>query len=115
MISWPPDDWLDLEPEEQEEHLTNECGLSIIEPFNFEYNHDFLTEKERELLKQFPKDDPEIPEYDEVLTLELIGARGQEVPERTAGVLLHGMAGDAEPVGRVFKTARFWCLRVKHV
>tara|TARA_R110002020_G_scaffold207256_2_gene412646 strand:- start:2551 stop:2883 length:333 start_codon:yes stop_codon:yes gene_type:complete len=101
-----------IEGDELEEHLASDCELTIIEPMQ---TAEYFTTQERELLAQFPKDQPEVPEYDEVLRLDLVGARGVEIPEKTASFLLGEMADEHEHVGKVFKTARFWCLRVKHV
>lgn len=107
------DNFWHLEGEELEEHLSSDCQLSIIEPMQ---TTEYYTEQERELLSQFPTDQPEVPEYDEVLTMDLVGARGTEIPEHTAKFFLFSKAEDkhGEHVGEVFKTARFWCLRVKY-
>jgi hypothetical protein len=103
----------ELSGDELEDHLANDCKLSIIEPMQ---TTEYYTEQERALLKQFPKDQPEVPHYDEVLRLDLVGARGEEIPRGTAANLLAYQAKNEghEPVGGVFKTARFWCLRVKY-
>lgn len=93
--------------------MANDCNLSIIEPYS--PPGEYLTPEERELMEQFPKDHPEPPEYDEVLTLDLIGARGTEIPKHTAENILYFQAEKHTPVGEVFKTARFWCLRVKYI
>lgn len=107
----PKNKYWDIEGEELENHLASDCELTIIEPMQTE---EYFTQEERNLLKQFPKDQPEVPEYDEVLTLDLIGARGVEISKHTAENILIPQAGKHELVGEVFKTARFWCLRVKY-
>jgi hypothetical protein len=101
------DNFWHLEGEELEEHLSSDCQLSIIEPMQ---TAEYYTEQERELLAQFPIDQPEPPEYDKVLTVSTV------LSEHTAKSMLYRMADfdHAEHVGEVFKTARYWCLRVKY-
>ena len=95
-----------LEGEELEEHLANDCSLSIIEPMQ---TTEYFTQDERELLAQFPRDQPEVPDYDDVLRLPLTCVTANYTLPKGAREL--GLV----PVGDVFKTARFWCLRVRYV
>jgi len=96
-----------LEGEELEEHLANDCSLSIIEPMQ---TTEYFTQDERELLAQFPRDQPEVPEYDGVYKLD------PSMTKMQAMTIFVSMlrADDSEAVGDIFKTARFWCLRVKY-
>ena len=102
----PKNKYWHLEGEELEEHLSSDCQLSIIEPMQ---TQEYLTEQEREWLAQFPADKPETPEYDDVIVVNVA------VNEHVAKTLLFRQAEDYEIVGKPFKTARYWCLRVKYV
>ena len=122
--------WADLTPEEQEKHLTEELGLSIIEPMESD-NHLELTEGELRMLDQFPTDysaciefdpahpdDLEVPDdyyralsepYDQVLTT----ARKGEVEALEALERKVQKAG-ATVVGKPFRSRHLWCVRVRY-
>ena len=96
-----------LEGEELEDHLASDCQLSIIEPMQ---TTEYFTQEERELMNQFPKDVPTSPDYDDVYRLD------PRLTDYQATVSFISMldADSATAVGEPFRTARFWCLRVKH-
>lgn len=96
----------EIEGEELEEHLASDCELTIIEPMQ---TTEYYTPQERELMAQFPKDQPEPPEYDEVLTKPLESKTAEE------DLLYDCAAHRYTAIGEPFKTARYWCLRVKYV
>ncbi len=103
----------EIEGPDLENHLTNECNLTIHEPEStlddmYSTTELFLEQADLDLLYQFPTDEPVPATYDGVML--------QSLENETAefDLLYECAAKSYRAVGEPFRTARFWCLRVSY-
>lgn len=120
--------WDDLSLEEQVDHLTNECGLTIeeMEPTEEMINDDAVM---LELSTKLPEHEhpawnmatadiwaPEDhPSYSEHYDRVLVTVRGISEIEGQAQLLRQCMQGNFRRVGEMYWSSGRWCVRVRKV
>ena len=114
--------WEDLTPKQQEDHLTKECGLNILEEAEFEYAETVdcdLPEHEHPSWNMGSSElySPEGPQWYDQPQFDRVLTTNKDMTQERAEIyfLRRCMELNCRRAGQVFFSTGRWCLRVRDV